>query len=260
MRSIRLEGILSILKKKGFASVEELAEALKVSPVTVRRDLSVLEKQGAVVRIRGGASLKEFHREIPFFKKLDQNKEKKMAIAREVTRYLREGQVVFASGGTTVYYVVQALDESDLTDLTIVTNSITTAWAVVNLKKRFRLIHTGGVVRENSFECVGAHTLRVVEDLRVDVLLLGADGVDLEAGITLNNYEECLLAKKLIENSKKTIIVVDSSKFGEVAPYRVCPVEAVSKIVTDDAVSTETVNNFKERGIELMVVEVKKTT
>ncbi len=223
---------MTLLKQKGYARIEELAEYIGVSEVTVRRDLAFLETQGLVERKRGGAFLRSLQRDIPFFARLEEKKAEKMAIARKAVTLLKNGQVIFASGGTTVYYTIQAIDESELYDLTIVTNSITTAWATINLRKNLTLVHTGGSVRENSFECIGGHTLEVAERIRADVYLLGVDGIDL-SGVYFSNFEELVIAKNVVENSSTLVVVADSSKIGVTSPFKVCEVEEVDYLVTN---------------------------
>lgn len=245
MRDIRLQKILSFLKNNGFVRIEELAKVTGGSPVTIRRDLSLLEKQGLIVRKRGGAVLRTLQGDIPFFEKLEQNKPQKIAIAREAVKLLKDNQTIFATGGSTVYYVIQAISDLPLTDLTIVTNSITTAWAVVNLRKRIVLIHTGGTVRENSFECIGSHTRYVVETLNIDLFLLGVDGIDDTGGISFRSFEESLIAKEVFKRSKIKVVIADSSKFGIVAPYRICDLDCVDYIITNKA---PVVENFLQKS------------
>ncbi|MCD6551577.1 DeoR/GlpR family DNA-binding transcription regulator, partial [Thermotoga sp.] len=171
MKEIRIEKIMNILKQRGFATVDELARATGVSKITVRRYLDFLKKQGLIIRRRGGAFLKNIHYDTPFFSKLEDRKDEKMRIAEKVIEVLRDNQVIFATGGTTVYYAIQALDNSPFHNLTILTNSITTAWAVINLYKSITLIHTGGLVREGSFECIGGHVIDFVNNFNIDVFL-----------------------------------------------------------------------------------------
>lgn len=239
MRDVRLQRILSLLKNSGFATVEELANQIGVSPITVRRDLRLLEQQGLLLRKRGGAVLRSFPQDVPFFDKLEQHKAQKMAIGKEAAKLLKDGQIVFATGGSTVYYAINAISNLPLEDITIITNSITTAWAIVNLGKRIKLIHTGGTVRENSFECIGLHTRTVVETLNVDVFLLGVDGIDAFGGVSFSSFEECLIAREVIERSKVKVVVADSSKFGLVAPFKVCDIDCLDYIITDRSPTVE---------------------
>ncbi len=235
MKEVRLERIMEILKRQGYATTDEIADELGISKITVRRDLSFLESQGLISRKRGGALLRSFHHDIPFFMKLERRKSQKIRVAKKALEVLENGNVVFVSGGTTVYYIIQEISHSKLSDLTIITNSITTAWAVINAQKPISLVHTGGSVREGSFECIGAQVMSFVERVRADVFLLGVNGIDVEKGITFDSYEEGLIARKMIENSSKVVVVSDSSKLGIVSPYKVSDIDEVDYIVVDES-------------------------
>jgi len=255
LREARIERILSMLRQRIHVSVKELAEELGVSELTIRRDLKFLESHGLVKRTHGGATLKSLSRDIPFFYKLEIKKNEKKKIARKAVELLKDGQTIFASGGTTVYYTIQALDSTSLMDLTFITNSITTAWAIITLRKHFELIHTGGVVRQGSFECIGSKVSEVVSRLNVDVFLVGIDGIDLEKGITFENYEESLIAQKVWENAKIRIVIADDSKFGAVATYRIANVESANYIITNLSNETEKFKKFlRNSKVDLILV------
>jgi len=233
MKDKRLLDIMEILKERGFVTVSELAKELNVSEITIRRYLTLLESQGLLERRRGGAVPKNFRIDLPFFFKLEEKKEEKQKIAKKALDYLSDGITVAMSGGTTIFYLTQILDESNIKDLTIVTNSITTAWGVINQKKRFKLIHSGGIVREGSFECIGSHALSLFENIIVDVYFMGVNGIDLNKGITNYDAEERDVAITILKNAKKVIVLADSSKFGVIMPYKICDLGDVDIIITD---------------------------
>ncbi len=238
------------LKEKGFMTVNEISEVLGISKVTVRRDLKLLESQGLIERKRGGAFLKNFQLDYPFFFKLEEAKEAKKQIAKEAVKLLKNGQVVAMSGGSTVFYAARALDSSPVNDLTIITNSITTAWAIINLRKHFKLIHSGGTVRENSFECVGGQTHKFFENISVDVFLMGVDGVNIESGITFYDFEEATVAREISSRAKRVIVLADRSKIGSTAPFKVMDVAEISALVV------EKIDNDRKKDLEKLGVEV----
>ncbi len=244
MRAIRLERIMSILKQRGYATVEELAKELGVSEITVRRDLDILQGQGLVERKRGGAVLKSFSYEVPFFLKLERRKEQKIRIAKKAASLLENDWTVFMMGGTTVYYMAQALDDSQVHDLTIITNSITTAWAVINLHKSYELIHTGGMVRPGSFECVGEEVVEKIGYMNFDLLIMGADGVDAVEGVTIANHSESVIARKAAERAKRIMVLADSEKMGIVKAYRALSLKELDVLITDDGVDPDFVSKI----------------
>lgn len=234
MKEYRFNRILQLVREKGYLTVQEIAKELSISEITVRRDLNFLEKQGLIKRVRGGATSTSIISENSFFLKLEENKEIKKEIGKKALTLLKDGAIVAMSGGTTIYYMVQALDESPLTNITILTNSITTAWAVINLRKSFKLIHSGGTAKEKSFECIGGHVIKFFQDIgKIDYYFLGANGVDLKNGVTFFDLEEAEVAKVIISKAEKVILLVDSSKFKNSAPFKVCELEEVDFIVSD---------------------------
>jgi DeoR/GlpR family transcriptional regulator of sugar metabolism len=96
----------------------------------------------------------------------------------------------------------------------------------------------------------------LVEAINVDLFLMGVDGVDHEGGISFSSFEECLIAKEVLKRSKTKVVVADSSKFGNVAPYKVCDLDCVDYIVTNKAL---TVDNLlrKARLSRATVVQVQ---
>lgn len=234
MKEYRFNKILQLIREKGYLTVQEIAKELSISEITVRRDLNFLEQQGLIKRVRGGATTTSISSENSFFLKLEENKEIKKEIGKKAITLLKDGDIIAMSGGTTIYYMVQALDESPITNLTILTNSITTAWAVINLRKSFKLIHSGGTTKEKSFECIGGHVIKFFQDMgKIDYYFLGANGVDLKNGVTFFDIEEAEVAKTILSKAEKAVLLVDNSKFNNSAPFKVCGLEEIDFIVSD---------------------------
>lgn len=254
MKALRLEKIMSVLKSRGYATVEELARELGVSEVTIRRDLDELRRQGLIERKRGGAILKSIHYEMPFFLKLEKNKEEKLRIAKKAVELIESGWTIFAMGGTTVYYAVQELNNSPVQELTITTNSITTAWAVINLKKEYDLVHTGGTVRRGSFECIGEQVVDVLDHIKFDAVLMGADGIDPIEGVTVSNYSESLIARKTARRSNLVILLADHEKLGVVKSYKALDVSDVDILVTGSEAPSDLMSELSNLGVRVYAV------
>lgn len=252
-RQERLKAILTTLRQYGQIGINDICKSFDISVITARRDLDILESQGLIERTRGGAILKTIAGDSPFFKNLDIRKNEKQRIAKKVVELLRDGQTIAVGGGTTVYYVIKALENSSIHSLNIATNSITTSWAVINLTKAFNLIHSGGIVRHGSFECVGEYACKLFENMYFDCYVLGASGIGLESGITVADFEERNLAELIIQRSKIVILAVDSTKIDQVAPYRICGPERINILVTDDSIDQSQVERFKSIGIKVII-------
>ncbi|MGJ8455518.1 DeoR/GlpR family DNA-binding transcription regulator [Pseudothermotoga sp. U03pept] len=253
-RQERLKAILSTLRQSGRISINDICDSFGVSLITARRDLEILESQGLVERTRGGAIIKSITGDSPFFKNLDLRKEQKERIAKKAIELLNNGQVVAAGGGTTVYYAMKALESSSIHALTIVTNSITTAWAVINLSKPFSLIHSGGTVRQGSFECVGEYSSMLFERMYFDCYILGASGVSSAYGVTVADFEERNLAELIIKRSKTVILLADSTKIEQSAPYKICDLGKIDILVTDTHATPSQIEVLRSFGISVISV------
>ncbi len=253
VKALRLERILKFLRNKGYATVKELAGDLGVSEVTVRRDLEELKKQGLVYRKRGGVFLRSLHYELSFFSRLERQREEKIKIAEKAVKLIQNGWTIFTMGGTTIYYLIQALDDSHIQSLTVITNSITTAWAVINLKKEFNLIHTGGAVRRGSFECVGEQVADAIDHIKFDLAIVGTDGIDPKEGITVSNYSESLLARRIKRRAKTMMVVSDSSKFGVIKPYKALDISELDLLITDPGIPESFARSLSNSGVELHI-------
>lgn len=250
LREERLKKIMNLLKEKNHVTTKEISKLFSISEITVRRDLKFLESQGLIERKHGGAILKNFFMEVPFFLRLDIRKSEKQAIAQKTIELINNGQTIAMSGGTTVYYVAKALENSSVHDLTIVTNSITTAWAIIGLNKNFKLIHSGGTVKPGSFECIGSHTINFFMNMEFDVYILGVDGLDLNKGITFSDFEERNIASTIIKNSSKIVVVADEDKLGKIAPFKVCEISDIDILITK--ADENLVSNFRTSGIKII--------
>jgi len=250
LKEERLKKIMDILKEKKHITTKEISELFSISEITVRRDLRFLESQGLIERKHGGASLKNFFMEIPFFQRLDIKKFEKKLIAQKAVEIIENGQTIAMSGGSTIYYVAKALENSPIYDLTIITNSITTAWAIIGLNKEIKLIHSGGTVKPGSFECIGSHALNFFSNMTFDIYFLGIDGLDFEKGITFSDFEERNIAKTIIKNSKKVVVVADGDKLEKVAPFKVCDISDIDILITKTSKNLE--RKYKSYKINLI--------
>ncbi|HOK83859.1 MAG TPA: DeoR/GlpR family DNA-binding transcription regulator [Pseudothermotoga sp.] len=253
-RQERLKAILSTMRQSSQISIGDICKSHGVSIITARRDLDILESQGLIERTRGGATIKSIAGDSPFFKNLDIQKQEKERIAKKAVEFVADGQVIAAGGGTTVYYVMKALESAPIRALTIVTNSITTAWAIINLTKPFNLIHSGGTVRQGSFECIGEYASTLFERMYFDSYILGASGVSCTGGVTVADFEERNLAEIIIQKSKNVILVADSTKIDHIAPYKICDLDKIKILVTDRQADQKQVENIKSFGTDVILV------
>jgi DeoR family transcriptional regulator of aga operon len=257
-RADRLVAILGVLNERGDVSLQDLVTELGVSVATVRRDLADLEGQGLLSRTHGGARVLAPALELPVRLRAGQSHQVKQLIARRAATFLPEGPFAIAiGGGTTAAGVARALIFR--TDLTIVTNSLTTA-TEIGSRPNLRVMMTGGLIRANSFELVGALAENSFASINVGMAILGVDGVSAEGGITTHDETEARTNAAMIRHAQRTVVVADSSKIGRITLAKVAGLESVGDLVTDDAAPPEELRRIRALGTRVHVVGVQSGT
>jgi DeoR family transcriptional regulator of aga operon len=250
-RADRLGRILDGLAGNGAVSVIDIAEDLEVSPATVRRDLQLLESQRLLARTHGGAVAHGVLYELPLRYKIARYQREKVLIAHEAASRVSDGASVGLTGGTTTTEVARTLAERQ--QLTVVTNALNIA-SELAVRPNLKLVVTGGVARDKSYELVGPLAEQSLAGLNLDVVFIGADGVDPTAGLTTHHAMEAHTDRALIERAQRVIAVADSSKIGRVAFARICELERVHEMITDGGGDPGLLEGLARSGVEITVV------
>lgn len=250
-RADRLGRILDGLAGNGAVSVTDIASDLEVSPATIRRDLQLLESQRLLARTHGGAVAQGVLYELPLRYKIARYQHEKVLIAREAASRVGDGASVGLTGGTTTTEVARALAERH--QLTVVTNALNIA-SELAVRPNLKLVVTGGVARDKSYELVGPLAEQSLAGLNLDVVFIGADGVDPSAGLTTHHAMEAHTDHALIERAQRVIAVADSSKVGRVAFARICELERVDEMITDGGGDPGLLEELARTGVEITVV------
>ena len=247
----RFSAILERLADGGTVSVTALAEALGASPATVRRDLQHLERQRLLARTHGGAVAQGVTYELPLRYKGARRQEEKRRIAAEAARRVSDGEAIGLTGGTTTTEVARALVDRER--LTVVTNALNIA-SELAVRPNLKLVVTGGWARPESYEVVGPLAEQTLSGLNLDIAFVGADGVDPRGGCTTHHEVEAHTNLALIERSRRTIVVADSSKLGRVAFARICGLDRVHELITDVGADRDAVVAIRDAGVEVTTV------
>jgi DeoR family transcriptional regulator of aga operon len=250
-RSERLSEILGTLAAHGVVDVTALAEDLGVSEATVRRDLRLLEEQRMLARTHGGAVANDVMYELPLRYKAARHQPEKTRIAREAAGRVADGSVVGLTGGTTTTEV--ARDLLDRTGLTVVTNALNIAGELA-IRSDLKLVVTGGTARPESYELVGPLAERTLEEMHLDVAIVGADGIALDEGLTTHHEVEAHTNLALIERAERVIVVADSSKIGNVAFAMICPVDRIDGLITDHGANVRALRALRDAGVPVETV------
>jgi DeoR/GlpR family transcriptional regulator of sugar metabolism len=237
------------LRANGRVLATELAAEFGVSEDTVRRDLRDMAAAGLCERVYGGAlpvspaggSLKQRMAFAP---------DRKEALAQAAAAEIAPGSTVFFDAGSTNLAIAKALPD-DL-ELTAATNAPAIAAALFD-KPAVNVILIGGMVDRRTGGSLGAKALRDMEALSPDLCILGACGVDLEAGITAFGFEDAEFKRFAASKSRKVLVAATSEKFGTAAPHGVLAVANCDCLVVEHDADPSMLARYRERGCRTIV-------
>lgn len=242
----RREQIIAYLGAHDRASVGELSQALGVTSVTIRKDLDILETQGLLMRVHGGAVVSGRGRlELHFAVREQEQLEAKRRIAHAAAQIVRSGQHIFLDASTTALQIARLLKDRD--DLVVVTNGLYTALEL-NFCEGITTIVVGGRMRHRSSSLVGSLSGDVLRRLRIDIGFFGARAVD-SGGLMEGDLEEAQLKQRMVQVSARSVGVVDASKFGGAAFSVFALPHELHQLITDQGAPLAIVNALRAQGV-----------
>ncbi|WP_113652653.1 DeoR/GlpR family DNA-binding transcription regulator [Pedobacter namyangjuensis] len=248
----RHQFILTRIQRDQYINVVELCKELKVSSVTLRKDLKLLEDKKLLFRTHGGATVNNPYtvdRPVNEKEKLQSAEKNKIGLA--AAKLLAPNDSIVIASGTTLQYFVKNI-QPDL-NLTVVTSALNIALELAQ-QPGIEVIQLGGMMRKSSSSVMGAYAEQILEDFYFNTLFLGVDGIDLDYGLTTTNAMEAHLNRKMIDVSQKTIVLADSTKFGKRGFGKICGLEDVDHIITDKGISQQIVNHLEGLGVTVTIV------
>lgn len=249
----RLYKITEYMKEHKRARVDELAEYLDVSLVTVRTDLQKLQRRSIVEKVHGGAVITDhFMPEFNFDEKSIQNFDAKERIAAVCLELIKDGDTLILDTGTTTLQVAKLL--KNRTGLQVITNSLPIVTEIMNAPK-IKITVLGGELRPVSLSMTGAFTLEELEKIRVSKAFIGAMGIDSKVGFTSSNPLEAQAKQKMIACARETFIIADSSKMGKVALFPFAKLEEVTKLITDKGARPDAIKELRKKGLKVIIAK-----
>lgn len=225
----RRHSIVSALQSHGALSVGELAAVLEVSPSTIRRDLTLMEDEGALRRTFGGAMLTS-EQDDPLHQVSLTNSGAKLAIAQRAAQMVGEGQTVILDIGSTALALADLLRGRGLT---VVTSSLP-VFTLFAQDPTARILLLGGGYRPD-YECTSGHmTVAAIREIRADLAFLGCSGVSPDGTIRDTTLDQVDVKRAILGAADVSILLADGSKFPGKGSYAVAPVTSVTRLVTDE--------------------------
>ena len=256
-QQLRFSAILTALQQTGRVAVDSLSEQLGVSVVTIRRDLDALEQKGLLQRTHGGAASIEplfyepFRRDQSFMAQVERAAEEKRRIGRAAAALITPGETIALTPGTTTTEVIRGLPMNY--NITVVTNTVNVAMELSKRKDVYVFV-TGGHLHGEWFSLVGSAALKSLENMLINTMFIGADGMDANWGASCFNADEAELNSTMMRLSRRRVAVVDSEKLGVVANWRICKASELNILVTDTNAADSAIEPFQKLGIEVMRV------
>lgn len=248
----RRRQIINILREQRHVRNSELSTAFGVSIVTIRQDIDALEELGYIRKTYGGAVLETGSGyDSAFAARAKLHHQQKRRIGAAAARLIAPGEVVILDAGTTTTEIAKALPEN--ADLTVLTCALNIALEA-GTKKGIGVMVCGGHLNPRTLSLVGHEVEHMLSGINADRLFLATYGVDLSKGLTDRNAATAQVKRAMIAAARQTILVCDSSKFGEICPHAVAPIDAVNLVITDERIPSPFTEHFALKGIEVSTV------
>ena len=257
MKHTRQNKILEMLAKEEFITTEALAEKMEVSTQTIRRDLDVLEQQGLVDKVYGGASLVSNAGSKGEFSLLNyisntSNIREKSIIAAKAMDYVENGTTVAVDVGSTTRMLAPELNKKE--NLLIITKDALLASSLFNHPTN-KVYLVGGLLDETGTSS-GAYTDEFLSTISViDTFFLSSQGITVNEGLTTNNAGVEAFRSSVLARARKTIGLADHTKFGVIRFYRTCGLEDVDILITDSGTDDKIIKELQKAGVDIIKAE-----
>jgi DeoR family glycerol-3-phosphate regulon repressor len=250
----RRQAILAQVRERATVSAEDLSRQFGVSVETIRRDLRSLQQRGLLERVYGGATRPSGRSsEGSFAARSARHIDRKRAIAALASSLVESGDTVVIDVGTTALEVARALPAGFRGR--VLTNSVPAAMEL-SARSDVELLLCGGQVRAGDGACAGAHAEAFFGEFYADRAFLGSGGVHPQAGLTDYYPAEVAVRRTIIDHTAMTYVLADSSKLGEIAVHRVCTLDRLTAVLTDDAENSAAFAALAAADLTLLLARV----
>lgn len=249
----RLNTVREYIQSRGEVTINELQAFYgDYSAMTLWRDLKMLEDQGCIRRVHGGAiSMLAATPQIEgvYSKRARENIHQKNTIAKAALRFIAPGHAVYLDAGSTIMAVANLMGAERYT---IVTSGANIA---IELSQRHTcdVLLTGGQISENTLSCSGFQAESFIDSINIDVALMATSGLSPNGGFTSGSQSECLLKKKVITKAAKSVMLMDATKLNRSLPFTFATLADVDAIICDSPLPTELAFEAHKAGVECII-------
>jgi DeoR family transcriptional regulator, fructose operon transcriptional repressor len=256
LKSQRQDAILNEVLRRGTVSIGDLAAFLKVSEITVRRDLDELHAGGELERVRGGARPLSAHGpEPPIIQRAEEQTGEKQAIGQEALDLVADGDVIVIESGSTTLEFARAIARRTWTNLQVATNGLLISEILMRVPG-VQLICIGGYFKTDEMCTFGVLADDMLGRMHFNKLFIGCRGIDPEGGITtdLQSETEVFTVRAMAAAADQVIILADHTKFGRIYLLRALPTAKVDIVVTDALTPEAILEKLRKQDIQTKVV------
>jgi DeoR family transcriptional regulator, fructose operon transcriptional repressor len=250
----RQQLILDMLKENQAVRIAELCKQLRVTRETIRRDLYELEERGLLKKVHGGAILNKTNEEPPYAMRSGLNLAEKEVIARTAASFVEDGDALYIDLGTTTQLFAKYLRGKK--NITVITNALLVALELAQHTDA-KVILSGGELRSGDLSLSGPVARKSLEPFCVDKAFIGVGGLTLEKGFTDYHVSEAEVRQLMLKNAKETYALVDHSKINVTAFVKVAELTDIDVVITDEKTPQPLVRQLEERGLQVVVAELK---
>lgn len=247
----RRQKIIENLSSEGFCSVGGLANLLSVSEVTIRNDLSALEREGLITRTHGGAVLCSSPPQANSFQdRAQRNLQQKRQIARYAAQLIEDSDSIILDASTTAYQIAEFVSERE--NLTVFTNGIDVAMRLAENPSN-KVILIGGLLRLGSRSLAAQFATQMLANVRVNKAFLSCTGVSEHFDCMDNDLFEVQIKSALSSAAVRVFVVADATKLGKQGLASFVPISRVSRLITDDTVDEATLARLRQTGVPISI-------
>ncbi|MBQ8996289.1 MAG: DeoR/GlpR transcriptional regulator [Oscillospiraceae bacterium] len=251
----RQQRIIKYVNEHKKVTIQELSRLMDTSVVTIRADLTVLDKKGYLEKVRGGAmaATERFNYEIPVTNRTKRNAFEKRQIGRLAADLVEDDDIIILDSGTTTMEIAKNLSRKK--NLTVITHDIQIgAYLSANNYKNCSLIVVGGTLEPRTFTLLGFETLNYYKRLKANKVFLGCDAISIDYGVTNRTLIEADIKAAMVNCADTVCAVADNTKIGKTVFAHVCDITDIDVLITDSIPSSQQ-DALMQKGVRVIVPE-----
>ncbi|MBC7850131.1 MAG: DeoR/GlpR transcriptional regulator [Chitinophagaceae bacterium] len=225
-----------------------LCQEIQVSEDTIRRDLQELAEEGKVIKVHGGALSHSFNQVYYPSQNVYSHTQKKI-IAEKAASLISNGMFVITSGGTTILELARSLPPQ--LKATFISGSIPAVLEYMN-HPNIDVVLIGDKVSKNAKITIGADAIAKIHEIRADLCFLGINSINIQNGITDNDWDVVQIKKAMIDSSQKVICLTIAEKINSVQPIHVSSIKKIDILITELPASDPLLKPYVDAGIQVM--------